>query len=184
MDEAPPPPASIAIVQQQQQPGGDLEEEVVIVDEDALSRIIDNVAMIAKSARNGAKPAEPAVQSYQVVGGGTTNTKPAQVTKGTPPIEKMVEIVPADSADALEEEEERKAARKDRKEILTALFVGAVFVGLVAVAVSMVSAFKFCSNGINERRYQQTYDSDLPSERGFFRPLFSGRRSDSTSDVV
>ena len=76
-----------------------------------------------------------------------------------------------------------KKMQKDRADILTALFFCAIFVAIVAVCVSMVSAFKVCSNTMNERRYQQCLESDCPTDRSFFRPLFSAIKKDSSSPV-
>ena len=78
----------------------------------------------------------------------------------------------------------KELMKDDMTDILTALFVCAIFVALVAVTVSVVSAFKVCSNNINESRYQQTYDSDLPSERKFLKPLFSGRSQRSDTQAI
>ena len=82
------------------------------------------------------------------------------------------------------EEEISRQKYNERKDIIIALSVCGGFVALVAVSVSAVSAFKFCSNSLNERRYHQQYDDDLPSSRKFLSPLFSGRSQRSDTEVV
>ncbi|QDZ20802.1 hypothetical protein HOP50_04g33230 [Chloropicon primus] len=148
--------------------------EEITLDEDALSHIIENVniALVAKSA--------PDSQPFAIARDPLESGSEAQ--------DQAVAQLEEDSVEELILVEESapvaSSQRHDRAEILSALFFCAIFVALVAVGVSVASAFKFCSNGFNERRYQQANDSDLPSERNNLKPLWSGRSHRSDSEIL
>ena len=143
------------------------------LDEDAFSSLFDTVALVAKSNRgdDGNKAA--------AAGGEVKETEETEEAADAGEFwEDDYSIVD------VSEEEISRQKYNERKDIIIALSVCGGFVALVAVSVSAVSAFKFCSNSLNERRYHQEYDDDLPSSRKFLSPLFSGRSQRSDTEVV
>lgn len=161
------------------------------IDEETLMHIIDSVDLVAKRAREPTGAATSAEQIFRVAGTPATPSAKKDEAAGAQNRSGGDDGGAVEAEPDLETTVEAEASyinkelmKDDMTDILTALFVCAIFVALVAVTVSVVSAFKVCSNNINESRYQQTYDSDLPSERKFLKPLFSGRSQRSDTQAI
>ena len=178
---------------------GEEEEEMIFqvssVDEETLSHILDNVALVIKdSSTKSPKAPHPTGAdsvSFEIVSSEKTD-EDEDLSSFVSNAKDLSEAQNQGFEEEEEEEEEEreeevrsksnpviilaeevgtKKTQKERINTLSALIICAIFVALVAVAVSALSAYKFCSNSMNERRYQQSEDdSDYPSERKLLRP--------------
>jgi hypothetical protein len=168
----------------------ELEEGMVFqansMDEETLSHILDNVALVIKGSSLAPKNTQktPESVSFEIVRDGSDSLDFGSASdvreEGVPDVrnpslfeeEEIARSRPEPTTVILAEKVEPEI-QKERINTLSALFICAIFVALVAVAVSALSAYKFCSNNMNEKRYQQQggeYDGDYPSERKLLRP--------------